>query len=113
MDWSMNISGGSGMVGLRWYSMLNDWMDCCVYVPREHEVAAREAIKIGIAEFWECNDQCYGDCIEYYLSKINIPYFIEYCVYDEETDVCLPIWEEHFDYLRARGIPIHTVDTNK
>lgn len=113
MDWSMNISGGNGIVGLRWYALTADWMDCCVYVPREHEIAAREAIKIGVKEFWERNDQCYGDCIEYYLSKVDIPYLIEHCVYDPDTDEVYPVWEDHFDYLRSRGIPIHTVETER
>lgn len=113
MGWGMNISGGSSMVGLRWYSTLNDWMDCCVYVSREYEERATKAIKTAINEFWKQTDQCYGDMIEDELIDTDIPFFIEYCDYDRETDEVDPAWEDHFDYLRGRGVPIHTVDTNK
>lgn len=113
MDWGINISGGDGIVGLRWYALTADWMDCCVYVPREYEATAIAAIKTAIAEFWDCNDQCYGDCIEYHLSKNNVPYLIEHCSYDPQTDEVDPEWEDHFDYLRGRGIPIHTIETER
>lgn len=109
MSLGMNISGGNNMVGLRWYATMNDWMDCCVYVPREYEATAAGAIKKGIDDFWDCNDQCYGDCIEWALYEANVPHLIEYAPYDEETDSTLPSWEEHLDYLRGRGVPIHNI----
>lgn len=110
MSWDMNISGGNGMVGLRWYSQFNDWMDCCVYVTREYEAAAKKAIIAAVLEFWDQTDQCYGDMIEDNLTDADIPFFIEYCDYDRETDEVCDGWEEHFDYLRGRGIPIHTIE---
>ena len=110
MSWDLNISGGNHVVGLRWYADMNDWMDCCVYVPREYEGRATKAIKTAINEFWDQNEQCYGDMIENNLCDADIPFMIEYCDYDPETDVPYDWWEEHFDYLRGRGIPIHTVD---
>lgn len=110
MSWNLNITGGNNVVGLRWYADMNDWMDCCVYVPREYEGRATKVIKTAINEFWDQNDQCYGDMIEDGLIDADIPFMIEYCEYDDETDEVSPEWEEHFDYLRSRGIPIHRVD---
>jgi len=110
MNYGMNISGAYGIVGLRWYATMNDWMDCCVYVPVEFEAAADTAIRSGVELFWEEDSLCYGDCIESKLIEEDIPYFIEYADFDEEVDaISSAEWESHFDYLRGRDIPIHNV----
>ena len=92
------------IVGIRWYSWSNDWMDCVVLVRQEDRSRAIDAITAGINQFWEESDLCYGDCIEAALKEKNIPYSIEYMqqgVYRDDN-----AWDKHIDDLRSIGIKV-------
>jgi len=103
----LNKSDPNRVIGLRWFSILNEWMDCVVFVQEKYRAEAKEAISAGIDEFWEENNLCYGDCIDNALSNRGIPFVIEYedeALYANDED-----WECHLKAYAAIGIDIENV----
>ena len=98
----------NGVVCLRWFSMMNDWMDCIIFVPEWAQEAATQAIRAGIDFFWDNHCFCYGDCIVDALNERGVPYAIEYIdehAYTEEQ------WEQHVSSFASIGVPVHIVLT--
>lgn len=95
------------VIGLRWFSIMNPWMDCLVLTQERYREDAAEAIETGIDEFWEESSLCYGDCIELSLAKKNIPFVIEY--EDEHVYSSDEKWEEHLEQYATIGIKISNV----
>ena len=81
-----------------YYSFMNDFMQLLLYVEEEHTQAALECLERGFDDFYdeECA-YCFGDCVEYRLSELNIPYIIEYPEYDEEDGDPTDEWYEHVE----------------
>lgn len=95
------------IIGLRWFSIMNDFMDCVVFVQAKNREQATKAILYGIEEFWKEDDLCYGDCIEEVLREFKIPYVIDYedeRLYQTDWD-----WEQHLQQYLSIGIPIDNV----
>ena len=92
------------IVGIRWFSQMNEWMDCLVLVNASKKNDALEAIRAGVDAFWASCEECYGDCIERSLHDKHISYVIEY----EDSDMYLDdeMWESHLDKYASIGIPI-------
>lgn len=94
----------SGMVAIRWYSVMNPDMDCVCFVLEKDAVDAQDAIKEGVEEYWELDDATYGDCIENALKEADIPYIILYPEIIEDwlgQEECAPEWDEWADKLDA------------
>lgn len=85
------------MACIHYQSIMNDWMDCLVYVPESIAEKAMEAVKKGVEMFFADDNagEPYGDCIERELTAEDIPYLIEYGEYDEDTDEPYPSWTHH------------------
>lgn len=82
------------MACIRCVSFANPWIDCLIFVPENLLPKAETALKDAIDVFESDDNQSpYGECIECEMSKEGIPYFIEYCEYDESNDEPLPSWE--------------------
>ena len=95
-------------IGLRWFSQMNEWMDCLVLVPASLAHHAHAAVCEGVDAFWADNNQeAYGDCIERALRRQAIPYVIEYETPQDYIDD--EAWECHLDQYVAVGIPIINV----
>ena len=95
------------VVGIRWFSQMNEWMDCLVLVNADMKGRAIDAVRSGIDEFWSGTCDCYGDCIEWALADACIPYIIEY--EDPENYEDDAAWEKHLDTYISIGIPIFLV----
>ena len=77
------IMTGHKMTGIRWYSTLNDWMDCIAFVPDDRVEEAHKVIAKAISDFWEDKSlECYGDCIEYALKAADIMHVSVYEAWD-------------------------------
>ena len=98
---------GIGIIGLRWFSIMNEWMDCFVLVRLQDQEEAIKAIQAGIDEFWDGQCDCYGDCIEWHLADKNIPYVVEY--EDQNVYADDEVWERHLNDYRSIGIEIENV----
>lgn len=66
------------IIGLRWFSWSNPWMDVVYLVRNEDWSVATKAIKNGVELFWSLDDACYGDCIEVCLQSAHINYVADY-----------------------------------
>ena len=73
----------SGVLALRWYSIINPWMDCIVFVSKAQATTATALIQQAIDEYQSGVFETYGDAIETTLAKYSIPFAIKY--YDEEA----------------------------
>ena len=94
---------GSNTVCLRWFSVLNEWMDFLVLVPAWAKEVATEAIYAGMSEFWDNDCLCYGDCVDDALMERGVPYF---CDYLDESRYTQDSWERHVGSLESIGIPV-------
>ena len=83
----------NNMAAIRWFSDSNSWMDFFVFVPMEFKEKAAEIIPMAMHEYWDSDDDCYGDLVEWYLSKENIPFFVIYHSCDDETDEYEDAWD--------------------
>lgn len=90
-------------VGLRWFSMLNEWMDCLILVQSGHQEAAAQAIYEGLERFWNEDCLCYGDCIEDALMERGVPFVINYL---DEHAFTQESWERYVQSFEAVGIPV-------
>lgn len=81
---------------------INPWIDCLIYVPETIAEKALEAVRKGVDMFnEEDNQEAYGQCIELALTKADIPYLIEYCEYDEDTDEPYRSWVYHVSEVES------------
>lgn len=99
-----------GTVGLRWFGVSNPWLDFVVFIRKENEAVAEKAILEGMDEFWDSNDLCYGDCVEWHLTKNGIVSFIfESLEEDEWGNTNDDEWEAFLQEFPKHGIPIRTI----
>ena len=93
----------SGMTAIRWYSDMNEWMDCVVFVPNNQAEIAKTLIEQAIDLYWEDEYECYGDAIEDLLSENNITYCIQFIEWDHDEDCMVEWfnWEKWIDDLSA------------
>ena len=90
------------MACIHYQSDMNDWMDCLIYVPESVTEKALNAVHKGVDMFnEESNQEAYGQCIELALIAAEIPYLIEYCDYDEETDEPYQSWVYHVSEVES------------
>ena len=90
-------------IGLRWFSMLNEWMDCLILVQNGQQEAAVQAICDGIERFWDEDCLCYGDCIEEALNERGVQFLINYL---DEHAFTQESWERYVQSFEAVGIPV-------
>ena len=94
------------IVGLRWFSDLNEWMDCLILVQSEYQEAAIQAIRDGVERYWDDEFQCYGDSIEEALMERGVPFVINYL---DEYAFTQESWERYVQSFEAVGIPVTNV----
>ena len=70
---------------IRYTSGFNEWIDFVIIVDNQYKDLVQQAINTAIDEFWNSDDECYGDCIEYYLNEASIPRMTFY--YDPYGDI--------------------------
>ena len=93
----------SGITPVRYYSDLNGWMDCVVFVPNEWAKSIIPDITLAIIKFeeWDCFDS-YTDAIHQELGRI--PHIIVSIPWDDENDCPKDndAWESWLDELRPK-----------
>ena len=100
---------GCGFVGLRWYSIMNPWLDFVVFVREEESTKATNIITKAMDDYWESDNEAYGDLVEFRLKKANIPFWILYYPADDDAG---DMWAEEFEEaleMYQRTIPIRTI----
>ena len=101
-----NDMNASKMACIYYEDIANPWMACLTYVPESFAEKAKEAVKKGLALFYEdANPEPYGECVMIAMDFAGIPYLIEFCEYDEETDEPYPSWELHVaEVANSKGL---------
>lgn len=92
------------MVALRWFSLMNEFMDFVVIVKSEDETKATNAILKGLDMFWDGQCEPYGSCVEICLEDASIQYAISFIPWDYEGDCAIDedAWEQWCSALDAR-----------
>lgn len=81
---------------------MNPWIDCLIYVPETIAEKALEAVRKGVDMFnEETNQEPYGECIILALKQSDIPYLIEFCEYNEDTDEPFQSWVYHVSEVES------------
>lgn len=100
----------AGMVGIRWFSILNEFMDCLICVSLPDVEPAQEAMREGLDHFWNDDGyECYGDAIEMALREHNITYLAFYQEWDDVYDRPVEWWDWE-RWLDTIGLPIFNLN---
>lgn len=75
-----------GMTAIRWFSSMNDFIDCLVFVPEQLKHTAFEAMTKARDDFWEYQFETYGDCVINAMNESGVPYTALFLPWDHETD---------------------------
>lgn len=74
----------AGIAAIRLFSTLNQWMDCVFLVIEEDKEYAIDVLDRAWNQFWEQNDEPYGDFLENALYEVGIEYEVFYTNKTEE-----------------------------
>ena len=74
----------AGIAVIRLFSTLNQWMDCVFLVMEEDKEYAIDVLDRVWNQFWEQNDEPYGDFLENALYEVGIEYEVFYTNKTEE-----------------------------
>lgn len=55
-------------------SDMNEWMDCIFLVSKEDEKAARVVLEKAFDEFWDQENECYGDWLESKMKEAGLSF---------------------------------------
>lgn len=83
-------------IGLRWFSVMNPFIDFVVLVHESDRERATEAIREGMDDFWDDAADGYGDCVYWALEARGIKNVMRFFDEDTETD---EEWEAHVALL--------------
>lgn len=96
-----------GVIGLRYFSWTNDFIDFVVFVCEDDAEKTKQAIVEAMDEFWDSDDLCFGDCVYWQLKEHGIlPYRDIYIEQDDEGECDNDQWEA---YLESLNVPIRIV----
>lgn len=96
-----NIST-QGLVGIRYFSDINPWIDFVVFVKQEAVGITASEIAEAMDEFWLSTDnsECYGDIVE---RKISSNYLI---IFHDDEDESWE-YEEAWENMVRESKPLH------
>lgn len=91
-----------GMKAIRWFSVMNPFIDFVVVVPAEFHDEAVEVIRKAMDMFWEDEYEAYGDAVENELALADVPFEIRYIPWDDKADEAVDeaAWEKWIDEIR-------------
>lgn len=91
-----------GMRAIRYFSEMNTWMDCVVFVSTTFASAVARIIKKAMDAWWAGDpDIPYGDAIETALQERHIPYAIAYYrEHPDDPDSSNEEWSEFLHSIR-------------
>lgn len=85
----MTFTIGESYIGLRYTCATNDWIDFTVIACKAIQDDVTRIIREVMDEFWESEDGCHGDMIEYALPEEVIFYHSSTEDEDEAYDTLL------------------------
>lgn len=84
----------SGMVGVRWSSAENPWIDVVAVVNEKDAHAAIASMSRAKDLYWDSVYECYGDAVECELSQNGIPYMLVFHDSMDESVEYEELWDE-------------------
>lgn len=88
-----------GKAIVRHFSLTNPWIDFIVVVDPSVKDDARYVINKAMEEYWNSDDDCFGDLVEEALKKAEIEYDIVYHDTYDESDEYEDAWEAYLSVL--------------
>lgn len=83
----------TGLRVIRYYSVMNPWLDFLVAVAPNDFDRAKQAIASGIEHFWDDNDICFGDAVTMELQEDGIFFYICYADLTEDRMNTTDEWD--------------------
>lgn len=75
-----------GMAAIRWFSCMNEFIDCLVFVPENQKHTAFAAMTKARDDFWNYQFETYGDCVVNAMDECGVPYTALFLPWDYESD---------------------------
>lgn len=94
-----------GNVALHYGSANDPWIEFFAIVAAEKTDEAEAAVRRAVDEYWESDDQCYGDVVEQKLNEAGISYRLALCEYDSTNDEPTEAWAVYCDSI-YRQMPV-------
>ncbi len=94
-----------GKVAVHYGSENDPWIEFFVIVAAEQMNEAKAAVRRAVDEYWESDDQCYGDVVELALNEAGLEYRLMLCEYDLVTDEPTEAWAVYCDSI-YRQMPV-------
>lgn len=97
------MSGGK--VAIHYGSANDPWIEFFAIVAAERMDDAETAVRRAVDEYWESDDQCYGDVVEQGLNEAGIEHRLMLCEYDSANDEPTEAWAVYCDSV-YRQMPV-------
>ena len=68
-----------GKVAIHYGSANDPWIEFFVIVSAERMDEAKAAVRRAVDEYWESDDQCYGDVVEWALNEADLEHRLMLC----------------------------------
>lgn len=94
-----------GNVALHYGSANDPWIEFFAIVAAERTDEAEAAVRRAVDEYWESDDQCYGDVVERVLNEAGVAYRLMLCEYDSTNDEPTEAWAVYCDSI-YRKMPV-------
>lgn len=91
-----------GKVAIHYGSVNDPWIEFFAIVAVERMDEAEAAVRRAVDEYWESDDQCYGDVVEYALTEAGLEHQLVLCEYDSASDEPTEAWAVYCDNLRQQ-----------
>lgn len=91
------------MAFIRYCSFLNTWLDFVVITTKDNIEGATAVVDEAMNEYWNSDNDCYGDLVEQYLDDASIPATVLYHDSDDESEEYENAWEE---FCAKLGTPV-------
>ena len=90
----VRVSLDNSQTYVRYCSFLNTWLDFVVIVDKDDADAAVAAVDEGMSEYWDGDDESYGEAVERHLKDIGVKATVIYRSSSEESEEYEDSWEE-------------------
>ena len=103
MNYTFPTVSSVGKSIVRYFSIINPWIDFIVIVNPNSARRAESTLDTAMNEYWESDFEAYGDIVEHYLRNANIQYEIVYHDPYDESDDYEKAWEAYLDSLYTQA----------
>lgn len=103
--WKEGAEMSEDKVAIHYGSENDPWIEFFAIVAAERMDEAEAAVRRAVDEYWESDDQCYGDVVELALNKAGLEYRLMLCEYDSTNDEPTEAWAVYRDNI-YRQMPV-------